>query len=308
MQGNNARKSPFLLASMLSFAVLFLLGVIGFLPIASRGALSYALIAFLTVFLFGLPIGFFVYLRGGRAFSAWNRRSVRKTEVLLAIAASVALIFQNAVLRVIFFKEAYDYRRYTLYGIEFSNEADSAGLMVLFFISLAVLPVFFEEIFFRGILMYEYRHGGFWFSAIFSSLIYAMSALDFSQFPIFFLNGFLLAAVFYLTGNILCSMLSHFCLVFFALFWEKYLFFLAFESETRVLFFFFCGAFWILALIFFCHMAENLLRKRGEKEEAKPNLLPKNKKILALYDILTAPFFGADVLCFAVFAILKIFL
>ena len=308
MQGNNVRQSPFLLASMLSFVVLFLLGVIGFLPIASLGTLSYWLSAFLTVFLFALPIGFFIYLRGGRAFFAWKRRAVRKTEIVLSLAASVALIFQNTVLRVIFFKDAYDYRRYTLYGIDFSSEADSLGAVILLVVALAVLPAFFEEIFFRGVLMHEYRHGGFLFSAIFSSLIYAMSALDFSQFPIFFLNGFLLATVFYLTGNILCSMISHVCFVFFALFWEKYLFFLAFESETRVLFFLFCGAFWILALIFFCHMAEKLLRKCGEQEEEKPNLLPKNKKFLAIYDMLTAPFFGADILCFAVFAILKLFL
>ena len=94
------------------------------------------------------------------------------------------------------------------------------GGILLFFVAV-LIPVLLEGIFFRGIMMYEYRYGGFLISALFSSLLYAMTAMDFQYILIRFLLGFFLCLVGFLTGNILYSMLSHMIYAVFSLFAEK---------------------------------------------------------------------------------------
>ena len=103
-------------------------------------------------------------------------------------------------------------------------------------------------------------------------------------------------------------MLAHILYGIFAVFFEKYLWFMASEPESRYLFFLIFVSLWLLSLLLLFHYAEPLLRKRGAAEEKPLVRVPKGKLFIALYDMISVPLFGADILCFAVVAILHLFL
>lgn len=309
MQGNKIRRNPFVVAPALAFVLLLVIGIAGRFPIASIGSVgAYAVLMLLMLVGYGIPTVAFFAIRGSGALRA-SFRPITKRSLSVSFAVAFTLIVQSVLLRAGICRASYDYRTYTVFGGAFETQADSFGSFLLIILSLCIFPVLLEGLFFRGILMHEYRHGGFFLSAFFSSLLYAMTAMTFSAQPFLaFLDGFLLALCGYLTGNLVCSMLSHGIYLIFALFAERYFYFIADESETRVLFFLIFGSFYLLFLYRLFHTSELLFRERGEREEALPPRIPKKKALLVIYDMVTALFFSADILCFVLFAVLNLLL
>lgn len=308
MHANNIRRNPFLIAPSLTLFVLLSLGIIGLVPLNALGSTaSYIVMMLLTALVFGLPTAAFLYFRGN-ALPHFGFRKMTGEGLSVSLWAAAVLILLSVVIRGGLFGDAYNYKAYTLYGSVFENTPASFGEGILLFFAFVLFPVLLEGVFFRGILAYEYRHGGFWISAFLPSLFYGMTAMEFSRFPMQFLLGFLLSAVVFITGNLWYSMLSHAVYAVFALFFEKYFIFIAKEPEARTLFFFVFIALGLLSLFAFIRSSEQMLRKRGEDEDAMPIRMPKSKKPLVLYDIFSAPMLWADIFCFALFAVLQIFI
>ena len=306
MQENKGRVNPFLLAPALVLPILLLFGILSFIPaISGNGTASYIIAIFSVLLVFGLAIGASFYLRGAgwisRCFAKGKRGSF-----LLCLSASGMMMVQSAGIRSFLMENFYDYRAYLLYGISFESATDSTGEFLLMLFALVLLPVFLEEIFFRGFLMQEYRYCGVFLSIIISSALYAVTGISFADFPIYFLNGILLSAVTFLTGNLFYSVLAHLLYSVFALSFEKYLFFIA--TETRILIFLVLVAFGLFSAIGFCGSAEKILRQRGENEERIPIRLKKGRFFMILRDVLAAPMIWADVFCFVLICVLHIFL
>ncbi|MBQ8497632.1 MAG: CPBP family intramembrane metalloprotease [Clostridia bacterium] len=308
MLANNIRRNPFAVAPALALFLLIPFGVIGRLPIRSLGTVGAPLLMLvLTIVIFCLPTIFFFYLKGNTLFH-FGFRKMTGEGLSVAVTAGVLLCILSILVSGGLFGDAYDYKTYTLYGTALDGISDSVGGGILLFFAAVLFPVLLEGIFFRGIMMYEYRHGGFLIAATCSSLLYAMTEMDFFRFPARFLIGFLLCLVVFLTGNILYSMLSHAIYAVFSLFAEKYFIFIAKEPEARALFFFVFSALFLFMLFLLIRAAEKMLRVRGEAEDAVPVRMPKGKRPLVLYDIFSAPMLWADIFCFALFAVLNIFL
>ena len=307
MRENNQRHNPFLLAPALALPAILFFGIASFIfsePIKNTAA--YVVSALLVFFLFGLPIALFFGLRGGKWLSA-RLMPVTGRGIALSFAASLLMIAQSTFLRSMPWND-FDYHTYSLYGVDFEISAESLGTFVLVLLIFALIPSLLEGVFFRGILLYEYRFGGIAFSVLFSSLIYAMTAGSAVSFPLYFLNGITLSVTATVTGNLFCSVLSHVIWILFAVFGEKYLLFLAFESETRAILFFVLAGIWIACAVFFCDASEKILRVRGEKEQAAPITLPKRNRFVVFFDMISAPMLWADFLCFSIFAILHLLL
>lgn len=304
----NNRRNPFLTAPALVLFALLFLGLAGLIPLHLLGGAGELLITalFVTVAL-GVPIAAGFYLRGN-ILPYLGFRSVTKNGVGVSLAASAVLLLGGLLVNGGFFADAYRYREYALYGMRLTNDPKSFGGVLLVLLVLVVLPVFLEGLLFRGVLLFEYRHGGVLLAATVSSLLYAMLSMEFTRFPIRFLTGMILSLVVFLTRNILLSMLTHAVSALFAVFFEKYVIFIAKEAETRVLFFFVFGALFLLSLFIFARYAEKMLRERGEQEEEIPKKLAKHKRPLVLYDVCSAPTIWADAFGFILFAVLGILL
>ena len=305
---NNIRRNPFLLAPTLVACVLALMGIVSMLPIKALGqTASHFLIAVIMLLVFGVPCFFFFVWRGN-VIGRFGVRPITADGWHLALSASAVLILLNLLFQAVFFADTYDYRVYTLYGSTLSSETKSIGSFLLTLFVFVIIPAVTQGILFRGIMLYEYRHTGPLVSILLSAFLGGLTALSFSSFPIEFLNGLILAAVTFLTGNFLISLLSNVVWLLFAVFAEKYFIFIAREAETSMLFFIVFGLLFLLSLLWFFRSAEYLLRERGQAEEDIPKHMPVRKRGLILYDVFSAPMVWGSVFCFLLFAVLHLFL
>lgn len=304
MQENKGRRNPFLLAPTLALAVLALFGILSFIPIGG-GIFSYIIMLIASLLIFGTAIFLAVYLRG-MGWVAQSFGKPRSGSIVVCLSATGMMVVQSVGIRSFLTESFYDYRTVTLYGVHFESAAGTTGAFILFFLVIAVIPAIAEEIFFRGFLMREYRYGGVFLSVLASAFLYAMTGLSLPDFPIHLINGVLLSAVAFLTGNLLYSMLAHMLYALFVLTAEKYIFFIA--LETRALILLVLVALGLLSALCFCTFAEKLLRARGEDEERAPIRLKKGSALIVLTDMLSAPMLWADTFCFALICILHIFL
>lgn len=306
MQENKGRQNPFLLAPTLVLAILVIFGILSFIAIGGgEGYGGYIVAVAVILLVFGMTIAMAVFLRG----TGWIARcfgSGKSGSFLLCLTASGMMMVQSVGIRSFLTENFYDYRLYSLYGMSFKSTAESNTELLLMIFAVVLLPVLVEEIFFRGFLTYEYRYGGVFLSVVFSSFLYAMTGMSLADFPILFLNGVLLSAVVFLTGNLFYSVLAHLLYAVFALSFEKYIFFIA--EETRILIFLVLVALGLLFAIGFCGSAEKILRQRGENEERMPTRLKKGKLFIILRDIFATPMIWADVFVFVLICILHIFL
>lgn len=86
----------------------------------------------------------------------------------------------------------------------------TAAETVLYFIKLAVIPAFCEELFFRGAVLQPLRRFGDGFALAVSSLLFACAHGNLVQAPNAFITGLLLGYFALRTGTVFTSMLMHF--------------------------------------------------------------------------------------------------
>lgn len=75
---------------------------------------------------------------------------------------------------------------------------------------MAVLPAFFEEFAFRGILYQSYKRKGIIYGAVLSGCLFGLMHLNFNQFSYALVLGILFALLIEATGSIWASMIGHF--------------------------------------------------------------------------------------------------
>jgi len=118
---------------------------------------------------------------------------------LLSIALQPALMAVSAVTSIFFKNPATD----------FLNDMASAPPLTAVLI-VAVMPAFFEELFFRGLIFSNYRHVEIKKACLMTGLFFGLAHMDLQQFAYAFIMGIIFCYFVYRTGSIFSSMLSHF--------------------------------------------------------------------------------------------------
>jgi len=79
------------------------------------------------------------------------------------------------------------------------------------FISIAIIPAFGEEMFFRGVFMrfIKKKSSKMAVPVVFSALVFAMAHMNIYGFLSIFLAGILLAVIYNITGSLWCSIVAH---------------------------------------------------------------------------------------------------
>lgn len=304
MQANN-RKNPFLLAPASALAVLVLLLIFGFFE-GKGGIKTSILVGLFTALAFGLPLILYCFLRGASFSAVFPMQKPKKREMLLALASLFLLIFMQAMFKYALFGAEFDYREITLYGFTLPFPA-SVGEWVLMLFAVAVVPSVMEELVFRGAVFYEYRVAGGLLSVFLSAIFVGMMGISFSAFPWLFVSGAVFALVRFLTGNLLVSMLLHIAYTVYTLTLEKYVWLMSISGESRALFSALSVIFFGISLFVFLHLAEKILRERAKTDKNAPSRVPKNKRILMLFDVLTAPSLWVLLCVYLIVAVVRLF-
>ncbi len=305
MQANN-RKNPFLLAPASALAVLVLLLLFGFFE-GDGGIKTSVLVGVFAFLAFGIPLMLYCFLRGAKFSAVFPFQKPKKRDMLLVFSALLLLIFLQAIFKYALFGAEFDYREVALYGFTLPFP-ESFGEWVLMLFTVAVVPSVMEELMLRGAVFYEYRMAGGLLSVLLSSVLVGMLGMSFSAFPWLLLSGAVFALIRFLTGNLAVSMILHIAYAVYTLTLEKYIWLMSISDESRTLFSVLSVIFLGISLYVFLHLAEKIFRERAKTGENEPLRVPKNKRILMLFDILTAPSLWMLFCVYLIIAVVRIFI
>lgn len=270
-----------LLVFIISAATLFL-RVISFKSTGENAV--YAIMLALQLIIFGVPSIFFLVIRGKGYIGELRICLPRKKSLPIIISGSLLLILFSSVLKFGIFHFAYDYSAYSIYGSSISIDTGSVVSVLLMILSLAVFPALTEEFVFRGIIMREYRMLGSLFPMIISSLLFAFIHFDIPQFPVYFVLGFILSWMVFLTRSVLSSVIAHIVYNVFVIFGEKYIWLFSSNPDSDILFFLILVVLLLLCLFLFFAFGERIMRYFAEKGEAVDTAPKDAKKKAMLFD------------------------
>jgi membrane protease YdiL (CAAX protease family) len=181
---------------------------------------AFLLIQFLTsIGIFLLPVLLFAYfthprpkqylglVKPGKSLHWWLAPVIiiTATPLFLAIAALIGNIdFGESV------KHAQEVNDQTFRALLTMSSASQ--LLATFFV-LAIVPGLSEELFFRGLMMRfaAKRSRTIIFPLVISALLFALMHTNIYGMVSIFLAGLLLGGIYYLTGSLWCSIISHIC-------------------------------------------------------------------------------------------------
>ncbi|MGI6161097.1 MAG: type II CAAX prenyl endopeptidase Rce1 family protein [Christensenellales bacterium] len=160
----------------------------------------------LLVFLIPALIFLYKFFGGVRERIALKWPGVKKALISagLAITGYGGMALLNIIWIMIF-----PFLQYTASNFEMGLETPVAWL--IYILTVALCPAICEEIFFRGVLLQEYRTYMTRKGAIaLSALIFALMHLQPAVMPSLFVMGMLMAWLVIKTGSIVCAMIYHF--------------------------------------------------------------------------------------------------
>lgn len=265
----------------------------------------YAIMLALQIIIFGVPSVFFIVIRGKGYIGELRICMPRKKSLPIIISGSLLLILVSSVIKFGIFHFAYDYSAYSLYGSSISIDTGSVFSAVLMIFSLAVFPAITEEFVFRGIMMREYRMLGSLFPMVISSLLFAFIHFDLLQFPIYFVLGFILSWMVFLTRSVISAVIAHIVYNVFVIFGEKYIWLFSSNPDSDILFFLILVVLLLVCLFLFFTAGERILRYFADNGEAADTAPKDAKKKAMLFDaFLSLPMMG-DFLLFLIVGIIS---
>ena len=266
------------------FALLFLSRLLGDL-LLPNGALWYSLLCVSVTFL--VPSLVFLLLRGSGYVRALRIRAPRKAHLPFVIFAFFALLSGAMLLSALCGGTS------SLGNSATAFEAAATGSFWRVLgnvLVLAVLPAFFEEFFFRGIVMFEYERRGAVRAVLMSALLFALCHFDLHNLPVYLFSGALLAAVVLATDSLFASVLLHICYNIASLFGQRYLNALYDFTGGVELFLFILIVALLLSLLFFFRAGARLYRLREQAGQKDPRRdVPWNVQFYTILDALTDP-------------------
>ncbi len=166
----------------------------------------FLVIIIIQIIVFAVPSFIYYGLRGGKLNYPVVSGKISANAVLFSVGALGVLFFGNLFIRLIFFN----------HGTEIGNDKGYMDMLFLaednrvgLFLAYALVPAVCEELFFRGIVLCEYKKYGSINSILISALYFTMVHFTTEGFVIYLFAGFLLGAVTAVTRSVYPAMAIH---------------------------------------------------------------------------------------------------
>ncbi|MCI1930095.1 MAG: CPBP family intramembrane metalloprotease [Clostridia bacterium] len=155
------------------------------------------------IFVFGIPTFLFFYITKANPKDVFSLHPIGAANIIIIFLISITM--QPILMSVSAFS-----------SIFFENDASEFLQSMASFPALpallmaALMPAFFEEMYFRGIIFSNYRHVEIKKACLMTGLFFGLAHMNPQQFLYAFIMGTVFCYFVYRTGSIFSSMLSHF--------------------------------------------------------------------------------------------------
>ncbi len=267
------------------------------IPFITKGDVVFSA-AIIEIFIFSLPAAFFLKLKD-ESFTSYSLfKRVPFSSIPFVLSSFLTFIFGSVI--ILYIQRAL-FRAPASALISLDTEVSGVSI----FLCYVLIPAFFEELFFRSVIISEYREFGSAAAILTSALCFAMLHFSFSEFLFYFFAGALLGLVTYVTGSAIPSLFIHLFNNTVTVYYGKALSAFLTESSSSVILAFLLVAAFLASLIWMLYSLEELYSKRsvmyenGSLPGKKTALLENGKKgKLTVKDIFLSPTFFLTVALF----------
>ncbi|MEA5083711.1 MAG: type II CAAX endopeptidase family protein [Lachnospiraceae bacterium] len=187
-----------MLILIMLFYKFFLSSIVTKLPLS-----AFTLTIFVSLVIYFVPIALYFFTSKASVTDTFSIKKLKPTNVLLVILISIMiqpLLMLISTISAIIFPN------------NISNVFEVYATYPLWFVilSIAIVPAFCEELFFRGIVFSNYRNVSFFKASLACGFIFGMAHMDGQQFFYAFFMGIVFCYLVYKTGSIFASIISHF--------------------------------------------------------------------------------------------------
>ncbi len=156
----------------------------------------------------GLPCIVYYLLKGRKLSEPMYLVSKSGPQIMFIIFSALLFISGMLLIKFIYYVNGGGVASLVNFYEDFSGTAEGSGQLEII-LSLIIIPAFAEEIFFRGIVLSEYRKFGTANAIIVSSLCFAMLHFSLENMFIYLFTGLLLGCVTAVSRSIVPSIALH---------------------------------------------------------------------------------------------------
>lgn len=257
-------------------------------------------VSVLQLAVFVLPCILYYLLKGRKLETDPFFHIVRPNHFVFVIVSALVLICGTLLIKYgqyILFDEMYTTEGLVQSAVSDTQNYSGAGIILAY----VLIPAVSEELFFRGIILSEYRPYGSVNAVIISALCFAFVHFSFENFPLYLFAGIILGMVAVVTRSLLASLILHIMSNFISLYGSDSFLRITIQKSGEFFMGFLLIALFGLSLIFLLLRLEQVYSAYAEKPPV--SALPANSRD----NVLKVFFSPAFLALIAVFVVLTAF-
>lgn len=195
-------------APLLVTLVLVLLSLSGFfLDKKTDNENIYLLISVVQLSVFIFPCVVYYFIKGRKLSTPLFVSAVKPGQFLFLFFSFLLLVSGTILIKFLYYIIAEASPTEVNFFVASADTSTTGILEVL--IAFVIVPSVCEELFFRGLILSEYRTFGAFNAIVFSSICFSMAHFSFDAFPIYFYSGIILGITAIVCRSVFASIIIH---------------------------------------------------------------------------------------------------
>jgi len=261
----------------------------------------FLLISIVQLIIFVFPCMLYYFIKGRRLSTPMFVSAVKPGQFLFLIFAFLVMVSGTILIKYFY----YVYTGAAPSEVNFfvsGAEADESVNMLEVIVAFVLVPAVCEELFFRGVVLSEYRTFGSFTAVVFSAVCFSMAHFSFEALPIYFFNGIILGVSAIVCRSVFAPIIIHIGSNLLSVYTSDLFLRVTIQKSGRFFVFFVLTVIFLVSLLLMLSRTESIFRVRSERPPE--NTLPPPSIGGNLRTVFTSPAFFVLVFVFVLITIL----
>ncbi len=261
----------------------------------------FLLISIIQLIIFIFPCMLYYFIKGRRLSTPMFVSAVKPGQFLFLIFAFLVMVSGTILIKYFYYVNtgaAPSEVNFFVAGAETDEKVNMLEVIVAF----VLVPAVCEELFFRGVVLSEYRAFGSFTAVIFSAICFSMAHFSFEALPIYFFNGIILGVSAIVCRSVLAPIIIHIGSNMLSVYTSDLFLRVTIQKSGEFFVFFVLTVVFLVSLLLMISRTESIFRARSENPPE--NTLPAPSMGGNLRTVFMSPAFFVLVFVFVIITIL----
>jgi len=221
------------------------------------------------IVIYVFPCIIYYFLKGRRLNTGFMLSAVGPGNLLFIFVSTFMLIAGNLLIKYLYYVTGTGKPTGVDHLVsDLSVLADASPAMVL--IALALVPAVCEELFFRGLVLSEYKIYGTFNAVMFSAVCFSMIHFSVSAFPLYLFSGVVLGMTAAVTRSVFVSISIHFISNVLSIYMSDSFMRVSVQKSGKFFVLFILMTVFVVSCILVAAVAERICYRRATDNEPRP--------------------------------------